>query len=290
MKRPVEWALALAAATSPGAWADAGVIDLPNTVQQGQLVVGHVPAGSQVKVGDRTLAAGADGVIAFGIARDAPERLVVSVSLPRGQAVEHALAVTQRSYAIERVDGLPQRTVTPDPETEKRIAEEQARVAQARQRNDPRTDFLAGFARPAEGRISGVYGSQRVNNGIPKSPHMGLDIAVPTGTPVKAPAGGVVSFADPDLVLTGGTVLVDHGHGLTSAFAHLSRIDVVVGQAVAQGEVLGAAGATGRASGPHVHWGFNWFDVRLDPQLLPATAEKAAPKGGAASGPAGRRR
>ena len=142
-------------------------------------------------------------------------------------------------------------------------------MADARKRDDDRNDYLAGFARPAQGRISGVYGSQRIDNGVPKSPHYGLDIAVPTGTPVKAPAAGIVSFVATDLVLTGGTVLIDHGRGLTSSFLHLSRVDVKVGDRVKQGEVFAAAGATGRASGPHVHWGFNWFDVRLDPALLP---------------------
>jgi murein DD-endopeptidase MepM/ murein hydrolase activator NlpD len=137
-----------------------------------------------------------------------------------------------------------------------------------RERDDPRQDFRFGFIRPLAGRISGVYGSQRVLNGTPKDPHYGLDIAAPDGTPFVAPAAGVVSFADADLYLTGGTVVLDHGHGLSSVFIHLSRIDVREGQRVAQGEVLGRVGATGRASGPHLHWGVNWFDVRLDPGLL----------------------
>ncbi|GAB3385556.1 hypothetical protein GCM10027432_18440 [Lysobacter fragariae] len=119
-----------------------------------------------------------------------------------------------------------------------------------------------------QGRISGRFGNQRVYNGTPKSPHSGMDIAAAAGTPVKAPAAGVVTFANIDLYLTGGTVLLDHGHGVSSNFLHLSRIDVKVGDRILQGQVIGAVGSTGRATGPHLHWGMNWFDVRIDPLLL----------------------
>jgi murein DD-endopeptidase MepM/ murein hydrolase activator NlpD len=187
-----------------------------------------------------------------------------------GKARSLAFDVEQRSYPTERINGLPQQTVTPDPEVLARIQREQAAVQAARTHDDAREDFLHGFALPVQGaRISGVYGSQRIDNGVPKAPHMGLDMAVPAGTPIHAPAAGVVSFAATDLFLTGGTVLIDHGYGLDSSFLHMSRIDVKVGQRVQRGQIIGAAGMTGRATGPHVHWGFNWFGVRLDPALLP---------------------
>jgi murein DD-endopeptidase MepM/ murein hydrolase activator NlpD len=250
---------------------------LPQRAQQGQLVTANTEPGSTVRIGEREARVDADGRYVFGIERDAPATVTVTIRHRSGRTEQHALQVVQREYKIERVDGLPPHTVTPDPEIAKRIAEEQARVAKARERDDDRNDYLGGFRRPAEGRISGVYGSQRIDNGVPKAPHYGLDIAVPTGTPVKAPADGIVSFAAPDLILTGGTVLIDHGHGLTSSFLHLSRIDVKVGDRVSQGQVFAAAGATGRASGPHVHWGFNWFDVRLDPALLPPGTAARAP-------------
>jgi len=252
-----------------GTPAFAAAKSLPENAQQGQLIAATTTPGSTVLVGEREVRVGADGRYVFGIERDAPEQLTITIRHADGKSERHRIAVVQRDYKIERVDGLPQHTVTPDPELAKRIAEEQARVADARKRDDDRNDYLSGFVRPAQGRISGVYGSQRIDNGVAKSPHYGLDIAVPTGTPVKAPAAGVVTFAATSLVLTGGTVLIDHGHGLTSSFLHLSRIDVNVGDRVSQGDVFAAAGATGRASGPHVHWGFNWFDVRLDPALLP---------------------
>jgi murein DD-endopeptidase MepM/ murein hydrolase activator NlpD len=240
--------------------------ELPARTTQGALVVGRIAASCPVRYGGRALRVGSDGTFVFGVGRDAPPRVLVEAGT--APASRHAIEVTPRQWRIERVDGVPESTVNPDPALARRIASEQARVAAARERDDDRRDFRFGFIRPAPGRISGVYGSQRILNGTPKNPHYGLDIAAPTGTPFVAPAAGVVTFADPALYLTGGTVLLDHGHGLSSVFIHLSRIDVAVGDRVEQGQVLGAIGATGRASGPHLHWGFNWFGERLDPELL----------------------
>jgi murein DD-endopeptidase MepM/ murein hydrolase activator NlpD len=185
-----------------------------------------------------------------------------------GHEHKFELRVEQRSFPTEQVTGVPAQAVTPPPDIAARIAREQSEVSAARERDDDRADYAARFSWPVRGRISGVYGSQRVLNGIPKDPHYGLDIAAPTGTPVAAPAAGVVTFAAPDLYLTGGTVVLDHGHGVSSTFIHLSRLDVAVGVGVAQGQVIGAVGMTGRATGPHLHWGMNWFETRLDPQLL----------------------
>lgn len=250
--------------------ASASQLELPPHVQQGQLVIAKAAPGTQVSFDGRDLRVAADGRFVFGVGRDAPQAIALHLRHADGREETVSVAVEQRRYRIERVDGLPQHTVTPDPEIAARIAREQAEVVAARQRDDDREDFLGGFARPVTGaRISGIYGSQRIDNGTPKSPHMGLDMAVPTGTPIRAPAPGIVSFAKTGLVLTGGTVLIDHGFGLDSSFLHMSRVDVEVGDRVERGDVIGAAGATGRASGPHVHWGFNWFDVRLDPALLP---------------------
>jgi murein DD-endopeptidase MepM/ murein hydrolase activator NlpD len=251
-------------------------LQLPDHLQQGQLVIGHAPAGAQLEFDGHKLRIGKDGVFVFGLDRDAPAPATLHVRYASGVTHDVKLNVGKRDYRIERVEGLPQQTVTPNPEIAARIAREQARVAQARTRDDAREDFLHGFALPVQGaRISGVYGSQRIDNGVAKAPHMGLDMAVPVGTPVHAPAAGIVSFAAADLILTGGTVLIDHGFGLTSSFLHMSRLDVKVGDRIERGQVIGAAGMSGRATGPHVHWGFNWFDVRLDPALLtPNTTRK----------------
>jgi murein DD-endopeptidase MepM/ murein hydrolase activator NlpD len=155
-------------------------------------------------------------------------------------------------------------------------------VVAARVRDDAREDYAQQFIWPVQGRISGRFGNQRIymlpdGSGAPKSPHSGMDIAVPQGTPVKAPAAGVVTFAAPDLYLTGGTVLLDHGHGVSSNFLHLSLLEVKVGDRVAQGQVIGAVGMTGRATGPHLHWGMNWFNVRVDPLLVLEASDATAP-------------
>lgn len=256
-------------------WAAAREVVVPDHLQQGQLVIGHAPAGAQVEFDGRALRMGTDGVFVFGIGRDAPARAQLKIRDADGRTQLQTLDIEQRSYPTERVNGLPQQTVTPKPEILARIEREQAQVRKARERDDARTDFLHGFALPVHGaRISGVYGSQRIDNGVPKAPHMGLDMAVPAGTPIHAPADGVVSFAARALFLTGGTVLIDHGFGLDSSFLHMSRVDVRVGERVRRGEVIGLAGMTGRATGPHVHWGFNWFEVRLDPALLPPAASQ----------------
>lgn len=248
------------------------VPELPRMSMQGGLVVGRIAAGCSVRFGGRWLRVAPDGSFVFGVGRDAPATVNVEAGPAETALRRYPLAVGARSWRIERVDGVPESTVNPAPELAARIRAEQARVARARERDDPRLDFRFGFIRPLSGRISGVYGSQRVLNGTPKSPHMGLDIAAPNGTPIVAPAAGIVTFADSSLYLTGGTLLIDHGHGLSSVFIHLSRIDVAVGARIEQGQPIAAVGATGRASGPHLHWGFNWFGERLDPALLIAPA------------------
>lgn len=240
----------------------------PAQVQQGTLVIGKVPPGSVVRYGGRTLRVTSYGSVVFGIGRDASGSASVEVALPDGSSQTSAIGILPRDWPLQHIQGVPPATVSPPPAIARRIQEEQARVTAARVRDDARADFAQTFIWPVQGRISGRFGRARVYNGKPGAPHSGLDIAVPTGTPVKAPAAGIITFADPDLYLTGGTVLLDHGHGVSSNFLHLSRIDVKEGQRVSQGEVIAAVGSTGRSTGPHLHWGMNWFDVRVDPQLV----------------------
>lgn len=255
---------AVAAAT--GTDMDTRVV-FPSSVQQGALVIGKVPPGSSVTHDGRRLRVTGYGSVAFGVARDQEGPVQVSVTRPDGIADEIAIAVQPRDFPVERVNGVPGKTVKPPPAIAKRIAREQALVTAARERDDPRTGFAERFIWPVEGRISGRFGNQRIYNGTPGSAHSGMDIAAASGTPVKAPASGVVTFAG-DLYLTGGTILLDHGHGVSSNFLHLSRMDVQVGDEVRQGDVIGAVGATGRATGPHLHWGMNWLTVRIDPLLV----------------------
>ncbi|HEX5755417.1 MAG TPA: M23 family metallopeptidase [Arenimonas sp.] len=242
--------------------------EVPAAVSQGALVVGSTASGNRVMLGEQTLRVDAEGRFVFGVGRDEQGPLRLRIDWFDGAVEQVNLQVFPRQWKIERVDGVPPGTVSPPPEIAERIAREQARVSAARERDDARSDFASGFSWPLRGRISGEFGSQRIYNGEPRAPHSGLDVAAPNGTPLRAPAAGIVSFADVDLYLTGGTVLIDHGHGVSSNFLHLSRIDVKPGQRVEQGQVIGAVGATGRATGPHMHWGMNWFGVRIDPQPL----------------------
>ncbi len=261
-------------------------VQLPESVSQGALVIAHLPAGARASLDGQALHVGADGTVVFGAGRDEKGPLQLQWIGRRGDRHAVDITVTGRDWPIERVDGVPSKTVNPPPAIAARIAREQGRVVQARKRDDNREDFLHGFVWPVHGRISGRFGNQRIYNGTPKSPHSGMDIAVPEGTPVRAPAAGVVTFAAPDLYLTGGTVLIDHGFGLSSNFLHLSQLKVKVGEHVAQGQVIALSGMTGRATGPHLHWGFNWLSTRLDPLLLPGIASTDQPSGAVqAAGP-----
>ena len=240
----------------------------PASASQGAMVIGKVPAGSTVRHAGRELRVSGYGSVVFGIGRDEKGPLQVQVRRPDGGSETATIAVTARDWPVERVNGVPPKTVNPPPAIAERIAREQAQVTESRKRDDARTDFTQTFLRPVQGRISGRFGNARIYNGQPGAGHSGMDIAAPTGTPVKAPAAGVVTFANPDLYLTGGTLVLDHGFGISSNFLHLSRIDVKVGDRIEQGQVIAAVGATGRATGPHLHWGMNWFDVRIDPLLV----------------------
>jgi murein DD-endopeptidase MepM/ murein hydrolase activator NlpD len=243
-------------------------------LQQGGLIWGQVAPGSRVTLDGKALTVLADGTTFAGFGRNAPAiaQLEVLVNGPENALCKQDLAVAAREYRIQRVEGVPQQTVTPPPERQARIARERALVqaAKGRQIENPELleDALAGFVWPAQGPISGVYGSQRYYNGTPGSPHYGVDVAVPKGHPVTAPTGGVVTLAESDLFYSGGTIILDHGYGLSSSFLHLRKVSVAVGQEVATGELMGEVGASGRATGPHLDWRMSWRGERIDPQLL----------------------
>ena len=241
---------------------------LPASASQGAMVIGNTHPAAVVEYAGHTLRVTPYGTFVFGIGRDAIGNALLRIKQPASDWIEHRVAIAPRDWPVEQINGVPPATVNPPKAIAERIEREQARVVAVRTRDDARSGFTQTFAWPVQGRISGRFGNQRVYNGTPKSPHSGMDIAVATGTPVKAPADGVITFADPGLYLTGGTLVLDHGHGISSNFLHLSRIDAKVGDVVKQGDVIAAVGATGRATGPHLHWGMNWFDVRIDPLLV----------------------
>jgi murein DD-endopeptidase MepM/ murein hydrolase activator NlpD len=244
--------------------------------EQGGLVIGRTESGAEVSLNGKPVAVTPTGEFVLGFDRDSAPTAELRFKDQTGALVTQSLTIAPRQWQIEHVDGLPQRLVTPDPQTEAQIAADNVLMVAARTRTEPVPFYESGFTRPAQGRISGVFGSQRILNGIPRAPHMGLDIAGPVGTPVVAAADGIVSLAKPDMVLTGQTVVVEHGFGLDTVYIHMSDIKVVDGQRVKQGDVIGAIGQTGRATGPHLHFGVTWFNTRLDPEtvlaVLPAKA------------------
>lgn len=251
------------------AWAQDIPLTLTGERTQGTLLLGKTDPQAKVSLNGETVAVTPDGYFVIGFGRKAELQQQLTLTMD-GQQRQQQINLSEREYQIERVDGVPQRTVTPNPEQIKRTRKEAEQVWKARQQSSDRTDFLTPLVKPAEGRISGYYGSQRVVNGEPKNPHYGEDIAVPTGTPVKSPWSGIVTLAEPDLFYSGGTIIIDHGYQVNTTYLHLSAINVEVGQRIEQGEKIGEVGATGRATGPHLDWRVNWGNERLDPALLPS--------------------
>jgi murein DD-endopeptidase MepM/ murein hydrolase activator NlpD len=244
---------------------------LTGSLQQGALLIGQVNKGAIVQFKDQQLPLTADGRFIIGLDRDAPKNISLTV-INNKDYEYHELVIAPRDYAIQRIEGVAKQYVSPDPLQVKRSRKESAMVRLARKQQRLQQDFLNGFIWPANGPITGVFGSQRVYNGEPRRPHYGLDVAGPVGAPVIAPAAGLVTLAEPDLFFSGGTLIIDHGHGLSSTFLHLSKLLVASGDAVSQGDNIAEIGATGRVTGPHLDWRMNWTDgktsVRIDPELL----------------------
>ena len=239
----------------------AAALEFQGVWQQGAMLVGHTKPSNTVVFQDRVVSLTPQGHFVIGLGRDVKGPVVVNVQDGR-EIQQHSYSVAQREYKV-------QRTVTPPSgEVLERIRHEVRLVRQARADNDLREDFLQGFIKPLEGPITGVYGSQRVYNGVAKNPHYGLDIARPTGTVVVAPAAGIVKLVHADMYYSGGTLVLDHGYGLTSSFIHLSGVLVEEGQRVEAGDAIAKVGSSGRATGPHLDWRVNWFSVRLDPALV----------------------
>ncbi len=246
---------------------------------QGGLLRCQVPPGTKVFYGERPLKVSAEGDFLLGFGRDAKTDHNLTLIAADGQVQIETLRIEARKYQIERIDGISRRMMAPSSEDLRRIRKEAAAANAARAVDSDLPHFREAFIWPVSGRISGIYGSQRILNGEPRRPHFGVDIAVPTGTPVVAPAGGVVRLAHPGMFFSGRTLIIDHGHGLSSSFLHLNKILVKEGQQVTLGDPIATVGASGRVTGPHLDWRINWFKERLDPALLvPPMAEGLEPK------------
>lgn len=251
-------------------------LELKGELQQGAMILGQVEAGSRVMLDDQTVKVSDEGVFVLGFDRDAPATAQLQVTLPSGEVEAQQLNIAPRQYNIQRIEGISKKIMSPSAEALKRIRSEAAEVRQARAKVYERLDFSRPFQWPLTGPITGVFGSQRVYNGVPKRPHYGVDVAAPVGTPVSTPAPGTVTLAHPDMFYSGGTVIIDHGHGVSSTLMHLSKVLVEQGQEVVPGDIVAEVGAGGRATGPHLDWRMNWFKARIDPQLLVGPMPSAA--------------
>ncbi|MEC7082283.1 MAG: M23 family metallopeptidase [Pseudomonadota bacterium] len=234
---------------------------------QGALLRGQAPAGAKVTLNGETVQTNKDGKFVVGFEREAPLQQTLVVKLDNGQKWQRDITLEKREYNIQRIDGLEQKMVSPPAEVTARIKQDNINVANARSGNTDLDALFTRFEWPAKGVISGVYGSQRILNGVPKWPHYGLDIANETGTPVYAPVDGVVTMAD-DLYYSGNTLILDHGMRVFSTLLHMDTITVEVGETVKQGEQIGTIGSTGRSTGPHLDWRINLGNTRLDPQTI----------------------
>lgn len=241
---------------------------LPETLPQGALLRLQVTPGTRVYYGEQAIKLNSQGEFIIGFGRDALPAQSLTLITPSGDTLIKELNINQRSYDVERINGISKKMMAPSENDLKRIRKEASKAYQARMVDSELQHFKEEFIWPVTGRISGVYGSQRILNGEPRRPHYGVDIAAKTGTPVIAPAGGQVRLAHPGMFFSGKTLIIDHGHGLSSSFLHLDRIFVKTGQIVSKGDKIATVGATGRVTGPHLDWRVNWFEERLDPTLL----------------------
>jgi len=231
---------------------------------QGSFILGKTEPGSEVFIDKKKVKVTPDGYFAFGLGRDRKNDVVITIN--KKKIVKK---VYKRKYNIQRIDGLEEKKVTPPEEVYERIKRENKWIGEARAINSDLTFFKNKFAIPIENAIiTGVYGSQRILNGKPKWPHYGLDFAADEGTKIKAMLDGIVTLAEPDLFYTGGTLIFDHGHGISTLYMHMEKILVKKGQKVKQGDVIGTVGSTGRATGAHLDVRLNWFQTRLDPATV----------------------
>ena len=234
---------------------------------QGHFIIGHTEPGSKILIDKKEIKVSKDGYFVFGIDRDRKFDILIT-NISDGKKEKIIKKVFKRKYNIQKIDGLPEDKVTPPEEVYKRIKKENNAIGEARAINSNLNYFKNKFIMPLDGIITGVYGSQRILNGKPKWPHYGIDIAAKQGTHIKSSGNGIVTMAEDDLYYTGGTIIMDHGHGISTIYSHLENVLVSVGDKVNQGDIIGTVGSTGRSTGPHLDFRINWFQTRLDPMSV----------------------
>lgn len=249
-------------------FAEAAGVGLEGNFIQGGLVYGKTEPGDRVELDGVRLSLSTGGRFLIGFGRDAPQSAVLSITGSGGKTDRRTLKVASREYKVQHIDGLPARKVTPRPEDEARIKADNAGIARVRALDTDDAYFSSGFTWPVTGPVSGVFGSLRILNGKPKNPHNGTDIAAPEGTIIRAPADASVALVNDDMFYTGKTLMLDHGLGLSSVYAHMSAILVKQGTLVKKGTPIGRVGQTGRVTGAHLHWGVTLGATHLDPALI----------------------
>tara|TARA_B100000900_G_scaffold231030_1_gene196186 strand:+ start:28 stop:831 length:804 start_codon:yes stop_codon:yes gene_type:complete len=242
-------------------------IEFKGKFLQGHFIIGLTDPSAQIIIDKKKVKVSKDGYFVFGIDRDRKFDLTIT-KIKNGKKEKIIKKVLKRKYNIQRIDGLEESKVTPPESVYKRIKEENNKIGKARAINSDLPFFKNQFIMPVEGIISGVYGSQRILNGKPRWPHYGIDIAAKKGTLIKSSGSGTVTMAEDDLYYTGGTIIMDHGHGISTIYSHLETVMVSVGDKINKGDIIGTVGSTGRSTGPHLDFRVNWFQVRLDPMSI----------------------
>ena len=242
-------------------------VKLSGIIEQGALILGKTTINNSVYLDDKKLPLSTEGDFVFGFSRDDTKTHQLIIINSNNERLIKKLTPIKRQYKIQRITGIAKKIMQPDPKAIAHIKKDNQQIAKARSINSLLDDFAQGFIAPNSGKITGVYGSQRVFNGVKKRPHFGLDFAATKGAPVIAPADGVVTLFVADMFYSGGTLLIDHGHGISSSFLHLSKSYVKKGDKITKGKKIAEVGSSGRATGPHLDWRINWFEMRLDPAL-----------------------
>ena len=240
-------------------------VEFSGTFYQGNLIIGNTEPGSQVFIDNKKIKISNEGFFVFGLSKDRKNDVIIEV-VKKKASKKIIKKIKKKKYKIQKINNLPKKQVTPPKEFYERIKNDNKLIGEARSVNSDLSFFSNKFQVPLKNSIiTGVYGSQRILNGIPKSPHYGLDFAANEGTKVNAMLDGVVTLSEKNLYYTGGTIIFDHGHGISTLYMHMKNVNVKKGQSIKQGEVIGTVGKTGRATGPHLDVRLNWFDLKLDP-------------------------